>query len=140
MLHANDNVSTLIPMEIPKYRIYNCLEVSHDSRYITSKPYQKTIFVYVIIAYTSATIIFQLYHNALRKRTVMVQLIYAYLTFVTVDQKRNNMVELIHAQKDIADVVRMMNVRFQKLVGLENAKVSNFKYPKTQIISYLLPF
>ena len=44
----------------------------------------------------------------------MVQQIYAYLTFVTVDQKRIDMVELIHAQKDIADVVRMMNVCFQK--------------------------
>ena len=71
----------------------------------------------------------------------MVQLIYAYLTFVTVDQKRNNMVELIHAQKDIADVVRMMNVCFQKkLVGLESAKVSNSEYPKIQIIYYLLEF
>ena len=68
----------------------------------------------------------------------MVQQIYAYLTFATVDQMRNAMVELIHAQKDIADVVRMMNVRFRKLVGLENAKVSNFEYPKIQIIYYLL--
>ena len=64
----------------------------------------------------------------------MVQQIYAYLTFATVDQMRNAMVELIHAQKDIADVVRMMNVRFRKLVGLENAKVSNFKCSKTCII------
>ena len=68
----------------------------------------------------------------------MVQQIYAYLTFVTVDQMRNAMVELIHARKDIVDVVRMMNVRFQRLVGLENAKVSNFKYSKAQMIYYLL--
>ena len=53
----------------------------------------------------------------------MVQQIYAYLTFVTVDQKRIDMVELIHAKKDIGYVVRMMNVCFQKHVGLENAKI-----------------
>ena len=67
----------------------------------------------------------------------MVQQIYAYLTFVTVDQKRIDMVELIHAQKDIGYVVIMMNVCFQKHVGLENAK-NNFKYLKIQIIYYLL--
>ena len=65
---------------------------------------------------------------------VMVHRIHVHLTFATVDQTKSAVEESIHVRKDNASVVTMMPVRTQILVGLENAKVSNFKSPKTQTI------
>ena len=62
---------------------------------------------------------------------VMVHRIHVHLTFATVDQTKSAVEESIHVRKDSASVVTMMPVRTQIRVGLENAKVSNFKSPKT---------
>ena len=67
-------------------------------------------------------------------KIAMAHQIHAYLTFVTVEPTENALGESIHVQKGIANAARMINVRTRKLVGLENAEVSNFKCSKTFII------
>ena len=67
-------------------------------------------------------------------KIVMAHQTHANLTFVIVDRTKNAPEESIHVVKGIANAARMKNVRTRKLVGLENAKVSNFKCSKTCII------
>ena len=64
-------------------------------------------------------------------KIAMAHQIHAYLTFVTVGHTKNAPEQLIHVQKDTANVARMTDVRTQKLAGLENAKVCNFKSSAT---------
>ena len=81
--------------------------------------------------HTRTTNIFQIHQSALPMTIVMVHRIHVHLTFATVDQTKSAVEESIHVRKDNASVVTMMPVRTQIRVGLENAKVSNFKSPKT---------
>ena len=64
-------------------------------------------------------------------KIAMAPQIHANLTFVTVGQTESALGELIHVQKVIANAARKMDVCPRKLVGLENAKVSDFKCSKT---------
>ena len=70
-------------------------------------------------------------------KIVMAHQTHANLTFVLVDRTKNAPEESIHVEKGNANAARMKNVRTRKLVGLENAEVSNFKCSKTCIIYFL---
>ena len=81
--------------------------------------------------HTRTTNIFKIHQSALPMTIVMVHRIHVHLTFATVDQTKSAVEESIHVRKDSASVVTIMPVRTQIRVGLENAKVCNFKSPKT---------
>ena len=86
---------------------------------------------------TSMHNIFQSYQTVLPMKIVMAHQTHANLTFVIVDRPKNAPEESIHVQKGIANAARMIDVCTRKLVGLENAEVSNFKCSKTCIIYYM---
>ena len=66
----------------------------------------------------------------LRTKIAPVHRTHAYLRFVTVDQKRNVLGDLIHVQMENANAVKMMNVHQQNFVFLRNATVSNHQSPQ----------